>query len=136
MFVLCHFPAIGSAPENFTAEALGTAVTFTWISPDVDEVIVSFRLICNSDEVVIEIKDINTITLYDLMPETTYYCTLAASSSGGYGPSTEMINVTTGGAGQTKNAHVPIHRPIHYCFSLQMPLKLIRIFYSFQWTSI
>ena len=90
-------PALQSPPLNFAAVASGTAVTFTWSDPIVDEVIISYRLICNTDAVIIEIKPINVITLYDLAPETTYFCTLASASSGGYGPPTEMINVTTEG---------------------------------------
>ena len=97
MFVIPLIPAPLSAPLNFAAVALGTSVTFTWSDPLVPEVIVSYRLICNTDVITIEIKPINAITLYDLAPETTYFCTLAAASSGGYGPSTESINVTTDG---------------------------------------
>ena len=95
--MIFFIPAPQSAPLNFAAVASGTAVTFTWSDPLVNEVIVSYRLICNVDVVTIEIKPINVITLYDLAPETTYFCTLAVASSGGYGPPTEMINVTTEG---------------------------------------
>ena len=75
--------------------ALGTSVTFSWSDPIVNEVIVSYRLVCNIN--VVEIKAITTLTLYDLAPETIYFCTLAAASSGGYGPPTEEISVTTEG---------------------------------------
>ena len=65
----------------------------------VDEVIASYRLNCSSstNPIFIEVKNIITLTLYDLAPETTYFCTLAAASSSGYGPSTQMVNATTGG---------------------------------------
>ena len=75
--------------------AVGTSVTFSWVSPVVSQVIVSFRLDFNGEE--IEVKNINTITLYDLPPETTLVCRVAAASSGGYGPPSSATNVTTEG---------------------------------------
>lgn len=89
--------AIESSPLNFAAIASGTSVTFTWSAPLVDQVIVSYLLRCNDGYVEVEIQPINILTLYDLSPETTLSCTLAGASSGGYGPPTPTINVTTGG---------------------------------------
>lgn len=89
--------AIDSPPLNFAAVASGTSVTFTWGPPLVDQVIVSYFLSCNSGTIEVEIQAINSLTLYDLSPETTFTCTLAGASSGGYGPASPSINVTTGG---------------------------------------
>lgn len=62
------------------------------------QVIVSYNLVCHPDsEIDIQIKNINTVTLYDLPPETNLSCTLAAASSGGYGPPTPAITVLTEG---------------------------------------
>lgn len=89
--------AIDTFPLNFAAVASGTSVTFTWSPPVVDQVIVSYFLSCNFGAIVVEIQPINSLTLYDLPPETTFMCTLAGASSGGYGPASPSINVTTGG---------------------------------------
>lgn len=93
---LTSLSALQVAPTNFQAVVFGTSVLFSWVNPIVDEVIVSVYLNCGPD-VNIEVKDINEVTLYDLPPETTLSCTVSASSSGGYGPSTPTINVTIGG---------------------------------------
>ena len=76
--------------------ASGTALSFSWSRPAGDEVIVSYRLICD-DTVNLEFQNIEEITLYDFEPETTYTCTLAAASSGGYGSATDETSATTGG---------------------------------------
>lgn len=96
---ITHFflVAIGIPPLDFAAVALGTSITFIWIDPIVDQVIVSYQILCNDGVLNIEVKPIDEITLYDLAPETTYFCTLSAASSGGYGPASAVINVTTGG---------------------------------------
>ena len=94
----CYSLAIEIPPTNFVAEAAGTSVTFAWTTPTVSQTIVSYRLVCHpQSEIDIEIKNINTITLYDLPPVTNLSCTLAAASSGGYGPETPAINVVTDG---------------------------------------
>lgn len=91
--------AIESSPLDFAAIGTGTSITFTWNPPLVTQVIVSYFLSCNSETsgFEVEIKDINSLTLYDLAPETMFFCTLAIASSGGYGPPTAAINVTTQG---------------------------------------
>ena len=88
--------AITVAPTGFGATAAGTSVTFFWSGPDVSEVIVSYRITCDS-EIDIEVKNINTITLYDLPPETNLSCAIAGASSGGYGPYSSAISVVTEG---------------------------------------
>ena len=60
------------------------------------QVIVSYRITCDS-EIDIEVKNLNTITLYDLPPETNLSCAIAAASSGGYGPYSPAISVITEG---------------------------------------
>ena len=84
------------APTNFVVVASGTALSFSWSQPVGDEVIVSYRLICG-DTIDLEFRNIEEITLYDLEPETTYTCTLAAASSGGYGNATNETSATTEG---------------------------------------
>ena len=96
-FDFFNVAVLESAPLDFAAIALGTSLIFTWSGPIANETIVSYHLICNVDVVDIEVKAINILTLYDLAPEFTFFCTLAAASSGGYGPPTDTINVTTGG---------------------------------------
>ena len=68
----------------------------------------SYRISCNDGVLDIEVKPINEITLYDLAPEMTYFCSLSAASSGGYGPASEVINVTTGGL-CTSTMHFPTY---------------------------
>lgn len=94
--VILLFPVPQGPPLDFTIVASGTTLAFSWSRPLGNEVIVSFRLSCNSS-INLEFNNINTITLYDLIPETTFACTLEAASSSGYGPSTDIVYATTEG---------------------------------------
>jgi hypothetical protein len=110
-------PAIEIPPTNFVAEAAGTSVTFAWTTPTVSQTIVSYRLVCHpQSEIDIEIKNINTITLYDLPPVTNLSCTLAAASSGGYGPETPAINVVTDDAVEADSYFSFLPMDIHVNF--------------------
>ena len=86
--------AVPGAPENFISQVTGTTISFSWSQPSGNEAIVSYRLMCN--DVYLEIVNVESITLYDLIPETTYTCNLTAASSGGYGPSVSIVVRTEG----------------------------------------
>ena len=86
--------AVPEAPKNVTSQVAGTAISFSWSRPSGNEVIVSYRLMCNN--IYLEIVNVENITLYDLLPDTTYTCNLTAASSGGYGPSVSIVVTTEG----------------------------------------
>ena len=101
MISLTPFPAAPSGPPlNFKVVARGTGLYFNWDEPAGDVTIVSYTIICEvSGDAVINatLNPVNKIVLDEFMPSTTYLCSMYASSSGGSGPSTVAVNVTTEG---------------------------------------
>ena len=77
-----------------------TGLYFNWDEPAGDVTIISYTVICRvSGDVIINVtlNPVNKVVLNEFMPSTTYLCSMYASSSGGRGPSTVAVNVTTEG---------------------------------------
>ena len=79
---------------------MGTGLYFNWDSPEGEIVILSYTITCYiSSELAINVtlNPVNSVVLDEFTPSTTYSCSMYASSSGGRGPSTNSVDVTTEG---------------------------------------
>lgn len=90
-------------PQNFTLSVENTTLILSWQPPapeDRNGVIISYTLSCTSDEgssITLTLTAILGISLYELSPDTTFTCQIAASTSVGIGPYSETLMGTTGG---------------------------------------
>lgn len=88
-------------PRNFSGSAEGLSISLTWSPPEGDLLILSYTLSCTVDgEIVIEVvlNPIQALTLDELLPSTTYSCSLIATTSGGDSPPTPTpLQLITGG---------------------------------------
>ena len=89
-------------PQNLMLTVDETSLTASWEPPLPEErngVISSYTLNCSGGSEILELRlnPISTITLYDLGPNTQYMCEVAAWTSAGMGPFTDLISITTEG---------------------------------------
>lgn len=88
-------------PRNFSGIVEGLSISLTWSPPEEDLLILSYTLSCSvNGEPVIEavLNPIQTLTLDELLPSTTYVCSLIATTSGGNSPPTPTpLQLMTGG---------------------------------------
>ena len=87
-------------PLNYKVISRGTGLYFRWDAPADNIRIISYTITCYiSSELTISItlNPVNSVTLDEFMPSTTYTCSIYASTTGGDGPSTSSVNVTTEG---------------------------------------
>jgi hypothetical protein len=84
---------------NFTGVADGLGITFLWNPPAGDLLIDSYTLRCMEDGspalIQAELNPIQVFTLAELKPSTTYTCTIVANTTGGAGPESLPITITT-----------------------------------------
>lgn len=89
-------------PLNYKVVPIGTGLYFRWDDPEDDNIrILSYTITCYiSDTVAINVtlNPINSVVLDEFMPSTTYRCSIYSTSSGGNGPPTPSVNVTTEGS--------------------------------------
>ena len=90
-----------SPPRNFTGDAEGLGITFSWDPPAEELLLDSYNLSCMADNgsqpIVVQLNPVETFTLAELSPATTYTCTIAAATTGGDGPPSPPIDVLTSG---------------------------------------
>ena len=86
---------------NITGVADSLGITFTWAPPPGELLIDSYTLICTygggSTPIQVKLNPVQTFTLAELDPSTTYTCTISASTSGGPGPNSLPIQTATTG---------------------------------------
>ena len=92
-------PAPTNPPQDITVTVTGVAATLTWNPPPDTVGLLSYTLSCwvdGTELVRVVVKPIQEFTLEELIPATSYACTLLASTSGGNGPSAPFIIATEG----------------------------------------
>ena len=86
-------------PENFDIVVDGNSLVLSWQPPPSElrnGIIVSYTLSCNLlDD--LNLNPILQFNLYDLNPNTEYFCQIAASTAVGIGPFTAFLTATTEG---------------------------------------
>ena len=85
---------------NFKVIPRRTGLYFLWDPPEGSIAILSYTITCyiSSDLAInVTLNPVNSITLDEFMPHTTYTCSMYGSSSGGNGPMTNRVNITTEG---------------------------------------
>ena len=90
----------------------GVSLTFTWEEPASDSLIQYYVLACTVDGeegLRFVLNPTLGITIEELMPSTEYMCTIAAATTGGAGPLSNIIIATTGCEG---TAHTQIEWPL------------------------
>lgn len=103
-----YSPAPDGPPLNFKVIPRGTGLYFRWDAPEGSITILSYTITCyiSSDLAInVTLNPVNSITLDEFMPSTTYTCSMLGSSSGGKGPSTNRVNVTTEGLQSIYTSH-------------------------------
>lgn len=91
------------SPLNYKVIPIGTGLYFRWDDPeDPDDNIriLSYTITCYiSDTIAINVtlNPVNSVILDEFMSSTTYSCSIYSTSSGGNGPPTPSVNVTTEG---------------------------------------
>lgn len=76
----------------------GVSLSFSWEPPAGDGLILSYTVICSVSgltEVNATLNPVLEVTLDELKPATNYSCRVYASTSGGNGPPTDTVTVTT-----------------------------------------
>ena len=76
----------------------GVSLSFSWQPPAGDGLILSYTLICSVNGLTAVNATLNPILevmLDELKPATSYLCSIYASTSGGAGPSTDAVTITT-----------------------------------------
>ena len=76
----------------------GVSLSFSWKPPAGDVEILSYTVSClvgGVTEINAQLNSILAVTLDELTPSTNYSCSVYASSSGGDGPPTDPVLVTT-----------------------------------------
>ena len=93
--------APNGAPMNFIGVADGLGITFTWNAPPGGLLIDSYTLNCTygdgSTPTQVQLNPVLQFTLAELDPSTVYTCTISASTTGGTGPESLPIQITTAG---------------------------------------
>lgn len=86
-------------PQDFDITVYGNSLVVSWQPPPSEQrngIIVFYRLQCSSLEELI-LNPILQFSLYDLNPNTQYFCRIAASTAVGIGPYTDYLTATTEG---------------------------------------
>lgn len=100
------FIAPSGPPQNFNIVVNVTTLFVSWEPPlpeDRNGVIISYTLSCLADgddeveDLSLDLNPVLEIDLYNLAPQTDYYCGITASTSVGNGPASDSIPVTTSG---------------------------------------
>lgn len=97
-----------SPPTGFSVSVLNsTDVLLTWNAPPVSEqngIIIKYNVsvtLVETEEVISFVTSSNTVTVSELLPYTTYHCTVSAHTSVGGGPFTSLVYFETDEAGNT-----------------------------------
>ena len=96
-----QFTAPSGFPPNFqVAQLLPRLFTLSWDPPLFEEqngIIINYVVLCasNSLEILRQFTTSTFITVPDVLPFTTYACTVAAITEAGEGPPSLVISATT-----------------------------------------
>ena len=96
-----HFTAAPTGPPlNFVIDVSGTVLDFSWEQPAEDQrsgLIRYYTLTCTPDggeSIVFNLLNVTLFSMNDFLLDTSYTCTLSASTSGGPGPTTTAMAST------------------------------------------
>ena len=87
-------------PLNFVIDVSGTVLDFSWEQPAEDQrsgLIQYYTLTCTPDgreSIVFNLLNVTLFSMNDFLLDTSYTCTLSASTSGGPGPTTTSMAST------------------------------------------
>ena len=102
---------------NFTGIANGLGITFTWAPPPGGLLIDSYTISCTSSDgsesFQLLLNPVLTFTVVELTPITTYSCTIFASTTGGPGPESLAMDITTEGMLMLIIVTLLLHGSIH-----------------------
>ena len=127
--------APNGAPMNFIGVADGLGITFTWNAPPGGLLIDSYTLTCmyggSSTPIRVQLNPVLQFTLAELDPSTVYTCTIFARTTGGTGPESLPIQITTAGIPATLYSNPYF---LYRCHNITDHLYLTNFFCGFTHT--